>query len=83
MPVPLSFIRPLSRWDGDNSNMMSQEILALGIVLMALISLGVKGFRSLLAEPLSNWLLQKGWVKNAVRIRALIPKKSGCTHCKS
>lgn len=46
-----------------------QELVALGIVLFVFISVAIKMFYSHFAEPLSKWLLRKGYVKWAVWIR--------------
>jgi hypothetical protein len=50
---------------------VGQELIAYGIVALALGWLGWHFFRAALAIPLARWLLNRGQVKLAMRVKAL------------
>lgn len=60
-----------------------QEFVALAIVAFAFASVAWGVFRARLAQPLSRWLLSRGQVKWAMRLRGVGAKDSGCGSCES
>jgi hypothetical protein len=54
-----------------------QEWIALGIVAAAAGSVGVSAWRHLLAEPLSRWMLKRGRVTAAMKLRAQAERAVG------
>jgi hypothetical protein len=62
---------------------MRQEIIAFGIVGLTVGVLGVHVYRVYLATPLSKWMLKRGKVKAAMRVRKQALAKPGCSNCKA
>ena len=55
---------------------MSQEWIAYAIVLAAFLIAGYWFFRNVVADPLSRWLLKRGKVGQAMKIRSIGQKKN-------
>jgi hypothetical protein len=59
---------------------MNQEVVALLIVAVAAGVALRKGYKTYMAPGLANWLLKKGRVKWAMKIKAQA-KAPGCSDC--
>jgi hypothetical protein len=58
-----------------------QEVIALGIVALAALSVLWTFYRKTLAGPLSRWLLRRGQVGLAMKVRAQVREEQGCDNC--
>ncbi|MBC7690563.1 MAG: hypothetical protein H7222_02245 [Methylotenera sp.] len=67
---------------GAGNTLSLQEVIAFGIVALAVLSLAIRFYRSYLAGPVSGWLLGRGKVKWAMRVKAQSAGGS-CGNCPS
>ena len=62
---------------------MIQEKIAFGIVVMTVARMGVRFYQRNLAGVISEWILKKGHVKWAMRVRKSVSVPSStCSSCK-
>ncbi len=62
---------------------VNQEWIALGVVTLTMSILTLRFYRVFLVAPLSQWMLNLGYVKLAMFLRKQVKAKSGCSSCKA